>query len=261
MGRQGAGLMARDKAGFDQDHEAALRRIWFLGDVHGHFRHIADSLLSAIEPPRWLVFLGDIDIDHEPFRVLVLPLTRLNPALRVAFIHGNHDADTHTHWAMLHDCGQALALHGRVLDLDGVRVAGLGGTFLGRVWMPPAAPLFETRQAAMAGGAYRFRDGQRPSPKLQAAIYPSEYQALARLRADILVTHEAPSCHPHGFAALDALARSLQVVRTFHGHHHDDLSDAYAPLASSLQFDAKGVDFCGIKDGLGRVVRPGEAGW
>ena len=32
-----------------------------------------------------------------------------------------------THWDMLHDCVDAIQLHGKVVDMDGVRVAGLGG--------------------------------------------------------------------------------------------------------------------------------------
>ncbi|NDP63072.1 MAG: hypothetical protein GZ092_10600 [Polaromonas sp.] len=83
--------------------------------------------------------------------------------------------------------------------------------------------------------------------------------ALSKLRADILVTHEAPSCHPHGFAALDALARSLRVVRSFHGHHHDDRSVQYLPSRQQRGFDAHAVDYCGIKNGLCEVIRVGGA--
>jgi hypothetical protein len=107
---------------FDHKHETALQGIWFLGDVHGEFRHIAQALLAASSPslPNWLVFLGDVDIDHQPFREILAPLRRNFPAVKVAFIHGNHDADTYEHWACLHDCGEAVALHGQVLEMNGV---------------------------------------------------------------------------------------------------------------------------------------------
>ena len=72
----------RDLNQFDLEHRQALRRIWFLGDVHGEFRHIAQALLSASERPRWLVFLGDIDIDHQPLRDLLAPLSRFARASR-----------------------------------------------------------------------------------------------------------------------------------------------------------------------------------
>ena len=253
--------MLRDTAQFDLEHSQALRRLWFLGDVHGHFKHITRSLIKAAVEPRWLVFLGDIDIDHQPLREILEPLRRDFPEVRVAFIHGNHDADTYEHWAMLHDCGDALALHGRVLDLDGVRVAGLGGNFLGRIWSPPAAASFESRTLAMNRGPYQRRDGQRPNPKLFGAIYPDEFELLSKQRADILVTHEAPSCHPYGFEALDELAMSLQVVRSFHGHHHYDRSEEYALVRDALGFDARAVAYCAIKNGLGEIIRQGEAGW
>ncbi|MEO8119748.1 MAG: metallophosphoesterase [Rhodoferax sp.] len=243
---------------FDQEHADALRGIWFLGDVHGMFKHIAETLLAAIEKPRWLVFLGDIDIDHITFREVLAPMQRHFPAIKVAFIHGNHDADTYEHWDMLHDCGDAVALHGKVVDLDGVRVAGLGGNFMGRIWSPPAQASFENKKKAMHRGAFQWRDGQMPNPSLHAAIYPDDVAALAKLRADILVTHEAPSCHPHGFAALDDLARAMRVLRSFHGHHHDDRSDEYVRGREQRGFDARGVGFCGVTNGLGEVIRLGD---
>ena len=253
--------MLRDMLEFDQAHSAALKSLWFLGDVHGDFRHIAQALLDASKTPCWLVFLGDIDIDHKPFREILEPMRRNFPSVQVAFIHGNHDADTHEHWAMLHDCGDALALHGRVLDLEGVRVAGLGGNFMGRIWSPPAQATFQNKEEAMRPGPYSWRDGERPSSMLSACIYPSDLAALSKLRADILVTHEAPSCHPHGFGALDELARSMRVVRTFHGHHHDDLSHEYAKVRKEICFDARAVSYCSIKNGLGEIVVNGPQGW
>lgn len=242
---------------FDRQHENTLRRLWFVGDVHGEFRHIEAALKAAREAnkrPTWLVFLGDLDIDRQPLRVILEPMLALSPGLRVAFIHGNHDADSYAHWECLHDCGVAVALHGQVAELDGIRVAGLGGNFLGRVWKPPSKPTFTHKAAAMKRGAYGWRNGQRPSPKFHGAIYPDEVAALEPQRADILVTHEAPSCHPYGWDTLDQLARNMGVLRTFHGHTHDDLSETYATQREQLGFDARAVDFRCIKNGLGEIV-------
>ncbi|MDO9253625.1 MAG: metallophosphoesterase [Hydrogenophaga sp.] len=242
---------------FDRQHEQALRRLWFAGDVHGDFQHIEVVLHAARGSnrlPSWLVFLGDLDIDQRPLRVVLEPMLALSPELRVAFIHGNHDADTYAHWLCLHDCGDAVPLHGRVVDLDGIRVAGLGGNFMGRVWAPPSPPTFTDKVAAMKRGPYGWRDGQRPSPKLHGAIYPDDVATLGQQRAGILVTHEAPSCHPYGWDALDQLARDMGVLRTFHGHTHDDLSEAYASQRERLGFDARAVDFRCIKNGLGELV-------
>ena len=52
------------------------------------------------------------------------------------------------------------------------------------------------------------------------AIFPEDLRALSGKRADVLVVHEAPSTHRHGFAALDDLARDLRVRLVVHGHHH-----------------------------------------
>jgi hypothetical protein len=161
----------------------------------------------------------------------------------------------------LQDCGDALALHGKVADLDGIRVAGLGGNFMGRVWSPPANPTFMNKEKSMNQGAFQWRDGQRPNPSLHAAIYPDDVAALSKLRADILITHEAPSCHRHGFSAIDQLARDMCVVRSFHGHHHDDESDAYAKERFHLKFDARAVAYCAIKNGLGEHILEGPKGW
>ncbi len=246
----------------DQSHiHEALRRIWMLGDVHGGFDHIGQALqrLQPMQPvlqqdPSWLVFLGDIDPPGMSFREALAPLREAFPAVRVAFIHGNHDADSHEAWARMHDAGDAVALHGRVVDLDEVRVAGLGGNFLGRVWYPPNAPKITSRHEATYRHPNLVKRGQLCNPSLHGAIYKDELDTLAALQADVLVTHEAFSSHHHGWEALDQLARDLGVVRAFHGHTHDDRTAEYALQRERLGFDAVAVNFRCIKNGLGEMV-------
>lgn len=246
----------RDIAAFDAAHRDALSRLWFLGDVHGDFRHIGLAL-SRVRPevtPRWLVFLGDLEIFDRSLGEIIAPLRKAFPELKIAFIHGNHDVDEHENWERLMDCGDAVSLHGQVLDLEGVRVAGMGGNFLGRVWYPPEAPKIRSRHEATYRHPNLVKRGQLHAPVLHGAIYPNEVQALAALQADVLVTHEAPSCHHHGWEALDQLARDLGVVRSFHGHTHDDLTAQYALRREALGFDAVAVNFRCIKNGLGDLV-------
>lgn len=247
----------RDMPAFDQEHAAALRRLWILGDVHGGFEHIGAALRQAELAgalPRWLVFLGDVELVEGSLQESLAPLRTACPALRVAFIHGNHDADEHGNWERLHDAGDAVPLHGRVVDLDGVKVAGLGGNFLGRVWAPPMAPVMATRREATHRHPNLVRRGQQHSPRLHGAIYKDEVDALARQRAHILVTHEAFSCHHHGWEALDRLAQDLRVVRAFHGHTHEDRTEEYRTHYGRLGFEAVAVGFRCIKNGLGEVV-------
>lgn len=239
---------------FESEHREELKRIWFLGDVHGEFQHIVRALLAEEVKPRWLVFLGDIDIDHKPFAEILEPLRRNFPETRVAFIYGNHDADSYDSWQMLHACGDAISLHGQVVELDGVKVAGLGGNFLGKVWRPPGEPTFRNKSETMNRGPYQFRGGQRPNPSLNAAIYPDDVETLSKQRAHILVTHEAPSCHPYGFEALDNLSRAMGIIRSFHGHMHDDRSEEYISGRNERGFDARAVGYCCIKNGLGELI-------
>lgn len=248
-------------AAFDRDRADALRRIWFVDDVHGEFRYLAQTLLRAQLRPRWIVFVGDIDVDHKPFREILEPLRRFDPRLSIAFNHGNHDADSQEHWEMLHDAGNAVVFHGPVANLSGIWVAGLGGHFVEPIWLPPARLVFSTKQAAISRGVFQYRGSQRTSPEYHAAIYPDDLDRLAKERADILVTHEAPSCHPRGFEVLDDLARRLDVIRSFHGHHHDDLTAHYAQHRGRLGFDAIGLRYCQIKNGLGEEVFEGVPDW
>lgn len=253
--------MIRDIQAFDRDHSDVLRRLWFLGDVHGSFNHIAEAILAATERPLGIIFLGDIDIVHKPLREILMPLARNFPAIKLALIHGNHDGGTHESWRCFLDHSPAVHIHGKVIDMAGIRIAGLGGHFMGRVWAPPNAANFQSKQAALNRGSYQYRNGQQPASFWNSAIYPEDCANLAKQRADILVTHEAFSCHHHGWTALDELARSMHVVRAFHGHTHDDLAEQYALKRKELGFDVRAVNYCSIKNGLGEVVHAGPEGW
>ena len=57
--------------------------------------------------------------------------------------------------------------------------------------------------------------------KQRDAIFPEDFRPVATARADVLVTHEAPSSHGHGFVALDDLSRGLGTRLVVHGHHHE----------------------------------------
>jgi hypothetical protein len=118
------------------------------------------------------------------------------------------------------------ALHGKVVEIAGVRIAGLGGTFRPRIWDPPEPPRLHRREQlpddlAGLGSGWREEHIAALVHSLGAtAIWPEDYDELAAQRADILVTHEAPRSHPAGNAALDALARAMGAGLIVHGHHH-----------------------------------------
>jgi predicted phosphodiesterase len=147
-------------------------------------------------------------------------------AERVWWIHGNHDCHSLAHQAWYDNLfASALAdrwLHGRVVEVSGLRIAGLGGHFQQTIWHPEKGIRFPTREAWLAANpaSARWRNGL--PIKARAAIWWEDYERLFTQQADILVLHEAPSCHRYGFAVLDELAEAMGVRWVVDGHHHED---------------------------------------
>ena len=52
-------------------------------------------------------------------------------------------------------------------------------------------------------------------------IFPEDFARLAQHRFDVLISHEAPSSHRFGFAAIDRLAEVTSARLIVHGHHHE----------------------------------------
>lgn len=92
--------------------------------------------------------------------------------------------------------------------------------------------------------------------KHRSTIFPATWKKLAAQRADVLVTHEAPSGHPYGWQSIDLLARKMGVHTVVHGHHHDRLD--YSARASIDGFRTIGLGLRGISNLEGTVIRPGE---
>lgn len=244
--------------------DSQLKNMWFCGDVHSDFGPLKTALQTSKDKPSWIILLGDIEAlgSISTYANLILKLS--DSKTRLAFIHGNHDSDTRESWSYLHDdLGSAVALHGQVVNLNGVRVAGLGGTFLQRVWAPPNSPAFDSYEALSSSGGSKYRQGPRQptNSRYLGAIYPSSFDRLRRERADVLVTHEAPHVHPFGWQAITDLAQQLNVIRSFHGHTHDDLTEQYKLQREIIGFDAVGVNYCSIKNGLGDIISNGPEGW
>ncbi len=238
--------------------------ILYCGDPHGGVRGSLSYIVEAAGEANAsaIVLLGDI----EPARPLHEELDQILD--RLWWIPGNHDSDSDEMWRRVATAQVAERnLHGRVVKLpDGTRIAGLGGVFRESVWYPtPAAaragaPAFRNRrehgeatprQERWEGGHHRRHWG---------TIYPDELDKLADLRADVLVTHEAPGYHRNGFELLDDLARSMGVKVTVHGHHHDNQDSSDRWLAQG--FKSFGVGLRGITalgaDGIASVLRVGE---
>jgi len=231
--------------------------VLYCGDPHGEFRHILKA--AAKMPAAPIVLLGDL----EPARPLHAELESVRD--RVWYIHGNHDTDSDGSWIRLWEDNDLIDrnIDGRVVKLsNGIRLAGLGGVFRGEVWHPElnVEPLFRNRHAHTRATPRQDRWREGVHRKHWSTIYPDELDAMADLRADVLVTHEAPSYHRHGFEILDTLAQCMGVKVTVHGHHHDrlDSSDRW----DQQGFRSFGVGLCGITaiDAVGNaeVIVPGR---
>jgi predicted phosphodiesterase len=234
----------------------------FIGDVHRQWDVIEAGLGSLDVFPRDAVLLGDMQCDR-PLDVLAAPL--LGRGIAVSWIFGNHDNDGGPEmWANLVDPTRNPltahgALHGRVVEIGGQLVAGLGGTFRPRVWEPPELPRLHARaelHADLAEMAGHWPDSHRAALAHSlgvAAIWPEDIARLGALRADILVTHEAPASHPMGKAVIEDLARKMGARLIIHGHHH----------VNYLGRARDGLEVLGVASAWGvfqdgRVLWPGE---
>ena len=216
------------------------------GDVHSNFAHVIE--LVKLHRPTAIIFLGDLEAQHS----LEIELEEILSLTEIWFIHGNHDTDSIENYTNLFL--SALSdrnLHGRVVDIDGFKLAGLGGVFREQAWYSRFnmrdAPLYKNydslikayskkrvirtiesdKDSVALGVNYKKksyglspRDAAIKAPsgnalKHKSTIFFDDWKRLCSQRADILVTHEAPSCHPMGFVGIDELAKAMHVKLVF----------------------------------------------
>ena len=191
-------------------------RILFAGDPHGNFH----PLIAAVHKykPEAVVLLGDYDLDMPLHHCLqeIVDLTE------IWWIAGNHDFETPDKFNNLfHSALADNSLHLKVVEIAGLKIAGLGGIFLGRVWYPPQPQKWQNKQHYLHHQPTHIKNSGLPL-KYQSAIWPDEFEALKKLKADILVSHEAPSSHRHGFSVISDLAAAVGAKHIFHGHLHEN---------------------------------------
>jgi predicted phosphodiesterase len=201
----------------------------FIGDIHRQWHHVIRGLAALPRMPAAAVLLGDMECD-QPLDRAAAPL--LDAGIAVHGIWGNHDYDGGPDmWSNLtaedrNPLTRHGALNARLAVIGGVRIAGLGGTFRRRIWEPPGEPRLRRRSelpddVATLGAEWTGQQREAMAQALAAmAIWPEDCEALLALRADVLVTHEAPSSHSQGFSAIDQLARAMGARLIIHGHHH-----------------------------------------
>lgn len=225
-----------------------LPEIFFCGDPHGEFAHINEA--ARIHKPKAMVILGDL----QPPASLEEVLAEALKYTEIWWIPGNHDTDSDEFYDRLWRSPLAgHNLHGRVANVAGIRIAGLGGVFRGQVWMPDGQPnYFCPATFIRRVGAGNIWRGGLPR-RHRSTIFPSVYQSLTRQTADVLVTHEAAGCHRKGFGAVDRLGQALKVRWMFHGHQHED-----CVYGEHLGMRARAVGYRGIVNLQGEVIVPAQ---
>ena len=207
-------------------------RILFAGDPHGNFK----PLIAAVHKyrPEAVILLGDYDLEM-PLESCLQEIVGLT---EIWWIAGNHDFESPCKYHNLFNSAFSdKDLHLKVTEIAGIRVAGLGGIFLGRVWYPPQQPKWQGKQHYLHHQSAKANHSGM-SLKYKSAIWHDEFEALKSLKADILVSHEAPGSHRHGFKVIGELAATMGVKNIFHGHLHEN----YASVIK------KGIKVVGVAD-------------
>jgi len=217
--------------------------ILFAGDPHGDFTAVIKTV--KLHKPKAIILLGDMDLEA-PLEVSLKDIVDLT---QIYFIPGNHDYDRE-HWYnnLFRSSLSVNNLDGRVVEIAGVKIAGLGGVFKGKIWHPDVGLKWGKREEFLQASPSNIRkSGLRRHHK--CAIWREDYERLADQEADILVTHEAPSCHQHGFDELDLLAEMMGARLIVHGHHHRHYIDR---LPNGIK--VFGTPIQGVIDFQGNVV-------
>lgn len=190
--------------------------ILFAGDAHGNF----DPIIHASEKATAIILLGD----QEPQNDLA---DELGPecAQKTWWIYGNHESDSPKY--IKHHASMAKHnLHCQVLEVENIRIAGLGGIF-----RPTFFEVDKTTRlhdidftSPYDSRAYFTQNFAKKDidPEIYTTIFADDLRALLQLQnIDILVTHEAPENHPMGYQLIGDVARKLNVKTIIHGHHHE----------------------------------------
>ena len=191
-------------------------RILFAGDPHGNFK----PLITAVHKyqPTAVVLLGDYDLETS----LDSCLQEIVDLTKIWWIAGNHDFESpEKHNNLFNSALADKNLHLKVTEIAGLRVVGLGGIFLGRVWYPPQPPKWQGKEHYLNSQSIKIQQSEM-ALKYKSAIWYDEFEALKSLKADVLVSHEAPGSHRHGFHVIGELAEAMGVQHIFHGHLHEN---------------------------------------
>lgn len=204
-----------------------------IGDPHGDLSCVLDACRER--HPSAVVLLGDQELQ----RPLIDELAPLYAAgVPVYWLFGNHDTDSaayYDHLASSLSVQPDGHLGGRMVVVDGSRIAGISGVYASRVWYPVEGdepPRYRTRAEYLRGvlRSDRWRaewsgpeiPEHRGLPRsMRGIIFPEDHSRLEGHRLDVISSHEAPRPpHRNGFGSLHRLADEVGARLWIHGHHH-----------------------------------------
>jgi Icc-related predicted phosphoesterase len=181
-----------------------------LGDIHGDFDCVRTIMRRHPEISFWIC-VGDLADDEGRYHAVEAP---------VYWIKGNNENFDAIASGGLPD-GLRYLPNGQLVDIDGLRIVGLGGTFAPTWYETPAANLPHPVKGTARATAQA--DKRRHFVK-------EEVERCQRLRdVDVFLSHEAPRPYKvHGGRGPDAgktpineVLSALQPRLHFFGHHHE----------------------------------------
>lgn len=186
-----------------------------VGDVHGAFDALERVMAGEPAITTWLC-VGDVASDAGEYPT---------PSRPLSFIKGNNENFERLARAEQGQIAPNLHLlpNGRLVDLAGVRVAGLGGTFA-PTWYETSPEALPYAGSPAASPRPRVRDDKRRH------FVRAEVEACAALRdIDLFLTHEAPRpCwvgtgrgrNDAGKTVINEILAAMRPRLHFFGHHH-----------------------------------------
>ena len=200
-----------------------------LGDIHGDFDSAIRVMERHPEVPFWLC-VGDVATADGEYASLPSPLY---------WIKGNNE-NFDTIAAGVFPAALHYLPNGRLLELDGIRVAGLGGTFAPTMYELPAAELPHPKKGSPK--ATEAADRRRHFVR-------EEVDACRRLTGvDVFLSHEAPRPFrvqrgiDAGKTPINEVLASMQPRLHLFGHHHR-FTESVVQGVPSVCLDQVGVSY------------------
>jgi Calcineurin-like phosphoesterase len=178
-----------------------------LGDVHGDFQSVRRIMDANPRIPFW-VSVGDLADDRGEYEPVPAPLH---------FIKGNNENFDRLARLDL-PANLVLVANASVLELDGVRIAGLGGTF--------APTWYDTAADALPHPVKSSPRATAAADKRRHFVRQEVEACKAMTSVDLLMTHEAPRPYrvgqgiDAGKTAVNEVLAALRPRLHLFGHHH-----------------------------------------